>query len=449
MLGSIHHRLVAALVSCLALAAVVAIPPAAASATIKLGVYTAQQGQAGAPEDAGVLDSYAAMVGRKPDIVMDYSNITDPLLTPTEVSNLAARGETPLVTWQLFRSGWDGPTIPLQDIAAGQYDSYLRRAADAARNMPFGEILIRFAHEMNGTWYGWSGNPSAYVNAWRRVVTVFRQQNATNVKFVWSPNVDYGNYPFSGYFPGDSWVDYVALDGYNWGTTGQGPGHWQSLYSVFKSSYDQLTRLSSRPVMIAEISSSETGGSKAAWIREGFLRTIPSQFPRIAAVIWFSRIQEDDWRIDSSAASLEAYREVVSSSLYGGTDSVPAPRPVEVTSVKVTPTVYQGQAAEGGSGRVVRGVVRVVKSRRARVVYRLSRRAAVHIAVRARRGGGRRSPFGLTISRPRRRGSVRISRIMGGHPLRPGAYKVAVRAIDKSGARSRSRKARFLIAYPR
>ena len=444
MQGSIHLRLIVALVSCLAFAAVAAMAPVAATAAIKLGVYTAQQGQVGAPEDAGALDGYAAMVGRPPDIVMDYSNITDPLLTPTEVSNLEARGQTPLITWQLFKSGWGGPTIPLSAVAAGLYDSYLRQAADAARNMPFGEILIRFGHEMNGPWYGWSGEPSAYVNAWRHVVTVFRQRNASNVKFVWSPNVDYGSYPFKGFFPGDSWVDYVALDGYNWGTTGQGPGYWQSLHSVFEASYDQLTQLSSKPVMIAEISSSETGGNKAAWILEGFLRTIPNRFPRVSAVIWFDRNQEDDWRIDSSTASLEAYRRVVSSSLYGGgTDPAPASKRIKVLSVDVVPKAIHGKGAKRRRGRVVR--------RRARVVYRLSRRAAVHIAVRARRARGRRSNNNhLTISRPRRRGSVRISRIMGGRPLRPGAYRVAVRAIDrKRGTRSRPRKARFLIAYPR
>jgi len=195
--------------------------------------------------------------------------------------------------------------------------------------------------------------------------------------------------------------------------------------------------------MVAEISSSETGGNKAAWILEGFLRTIPNRFPRVSAVIWFNRNQEDDWRIDSSTASLEAYRRVVSSSLYGGgTDPAPASERIKVLSVDVVPKAIHGKGAKRRRGRVVR--------RRARVVYRLSRRAAVHIAVRARRARGRRRPSTLTISRPRRRGSVRISRIMGGRPLRPGAYRVAVRAIDrKRGARSRPRKARFLIAYPR
>ena len=198
-------------------------PASAAGAPIKLGVYTTAQGQLGAPEDAAWLDNYAATVGRNPDIVMDYSNVTDPLLTGREISNLQARGETPMVTWQLFQSGYGGPTISLDELAAGNYDSYLHKAAALAKTLPF-EVMIRFGHEMNGDWYGWSGNPTGYVNAWRHVVGVFRQDGATNVKWVWSPNVDYnGSYPFASYFPGDSWVDYVALDGYNWGTAGLGP----------------------------------------------------------------------------------------------------------------------------------------------------------------------------------------------------------------------------------
>ena len=189
---------------------------AAAAPPIKLGAYVPN-----APEDAGALDSYASMVGRKPAIVMKYSNVTDPLLTAAEIANLEARGETPMVSWQLYKSAWSGPTISLSDIGDGAYDSYLRHAADLARGLPF-NVMIRFGHEMNGDWYGWSGHPSAYVDAWRHIVSVFRHEGAGNVKWVWSPNVDQGNYPFAKYFPGDSWVDYVALDGYNWGTRRRG-----------------------------------------------------------------------------------------------------------------------------------------------------------------------------------------------------------------------------------
>jgi hypothetical protein len=434
-------RFLAVFVALLAIALSV---PALAGAAIKLGVYSSAQGQVGAPEDAKWLDSYAQMVGRKPDIVMDYSNITDPLLTSTEVANLAQRGETPLVTWQLYKSGWGGETIPLQSVANGSYDSYLRKAAEAAQAMPFNEILIRFAHEMNGNWYGWSGNPTAYVEAWRHVVSVFRSVGTTNVKFVWSPNVDNGSYPFAAYFPGDSWVDYVGVDGYNWGTTGTGVNKWQSLYEVFASSYAQLTQMSTKPVMITETSSSETGGEKGPWVLNGLLHTVPERFPRIAAVIWFDRNQEDDWRIASSNASLEAYRRVVANSLYGGTEAAPAPlstEPPEVTSVEVTPKPK-------GKKKKAASVSRAL-SRRARVVYRLSRRAKVSIAVHVRRGRSHRI-FETTIEKRARHGRVRLSKLLGGRPLHRGTYRVVVTAVDEeSGTTSRPRKARFQVTSPR
>ncbi|HEY6549846.1 MAG TPA: glycosyl hydrolase [Solirubrobacterales bacterium] len=480
-----------ALVSLLASFALAGGIPATAAATpIKLGVYYSAQGQVGAPEDAKALDTYASMVGRKPDIVMDYSNPTDPLLTKTEVSNLQARGQTPLVTWQLYQSGWGGPTVSLQDIAAGKYDSHFRRAAAEAKAMPFGEILIRFAHEMNGTWYGWSGNPAAYVEAWRRAVSIFREENVTNVKWVWSPNVDYGNYPFASYFPGDSWVDYVALDGYNWGTTGQGTGKWESLYSAFKSSYDQLTQLSSKPVMIAEVSSSETGGGKAAWIREGFLETIPTAFPRVAAVIWFSRNQEDDWRVDSSASSLEAYREVVASTLYGGTVP-PAPKEeeVEINNLEVTPQVTPASASAptsapaepeptpapteppptapaptvsaptapatettpAESAPLTSKPKRKKRNGRAvhvrgKVTYRLSRpAAAVRLFVRGPGIRGARSEQALTIYNPKRNGRVRLSSITNGRLLKHRRYRVVAIAISTTGNASKPRRDRFKV----
>ncbi|HEX3561708.1 MAG TPA: glycosyl hydrolase [Solirubrobacterales bacterium] len=411
------------------------------------------------------------MVGRKPDIVMDYSNITDPLLTKTEISNLSARGETPLVTWQLYQSGWSGPTIPLSEIAAGKYDSYLRSAATQAKSMPFGEILIRFAHEMNGNWYGWSGDPSNYVAAWRHIVTVFHQEGATNVKFVWTPNVDYGNYPFAAYFPGDAYVDYVGLDGYNWGTAGIGTNKWETLSEVFSRSYQMLTQLSAKPVMINEVSSSEIGGSKAAWIREGFLKTIPQKFPRVTAVVWYDRNNEEDWRINSSSASLNAYREVVASTLYGGTVPPPAEPDTEVTSVEVTPTAPSTpptappppeapttaptttpteteapatppptttptETTNDGHRKHHRAI-------RGRVNYRLSSRASVRLELRGPRLHKR--AYAVTINRPRRHGRVSLTRLTEGHGLPSGHYHVVAKAIDTSGVTSKPRRDGFRV----
>src|SRR4051794_15977537 len=116
--GRIGGRVLLALVAIFCGCLMLATRPAQAAGAIKLGVYSAAPAQPSALDDPRVLDDYIAMVGRKPDIVMDYSNLTDPLLTQTEINNVVSHGVTPMVTWQLYKSGWSGSTIPLGDIAA-------------------------------------------------------------------------------------------------------------------------------------------------------------------------------------------------------------------------------------------------------------------------------------------------------------------------------------------
>jgi Glycosyl hydrolase family 26 len=411
------------LAACSALAFTVSRPAHAAAAPIKLGAYVPN-----APEDGNALDSYADMVGGMPGIVMKYSNVTDPLLTPTEISNLESRDEAAMVTWQLYKSGWSGPTISLSDIAAGDYDRDLRRAADLAKGLPF-QVMIRFGHEMNGDWYPWSGKPAAYVAAWRHSVSVFRQEGADNVKWVWSPNVEQGNYPFARYFPGNAWVDYVGLDGYNWGTSGVGTDRWQSLSQVFAASYKHLTEMSSKPVIICETSSSDAGGDKAEWIRNGLLKTIPQEFPRVRAVMWFDRSMEQDWRVDSSQASLQAFRSVVSSSVYGGPDSAPTAAPASSAAVRrLRVTRSRASAHSGGAAG-------------AKVVYGLSKRAPVRIAVR----GGGSAGGAVTVRKAKQSGRIPLSDVVGRNRIQRGSYRVVAKVVGPGARHSKSRQVRFRV----
>jgi hypothetical protein len=77
------------------------------------------------------------------------------------------------------------PDFALATITAGKFDAYLTEYATAVRD--FGApVAIRFAHEMNGTWYPWcekvNGNkPGDYVRAWRHVHDVFAKAGAQNV----------------------------------------------------------------------------------------------------------------------------------------------------------------------------------------------------------------------------------------------------------------------------
>ncbi len=230
-----------------------------------------------------------------------------------------------MVTWEPWNHTGDvsQPAYTLRTIIDGHHDDYIRQwARDAASwGRP---MYLRFAHEMNCNWYPWSpgvnGNTSSaeYVAAWRHIHDVFRQEGATNVRWVWSPNVAYnGSIPFEEVYPGDAYVDWVGLDGYNWGTA-KPQSSWQELAAIFGPSYETLAAMTNKPMMIAETASAELGGDKAAWIREGLLNELPARFPRVRAVIWFNEYKETDWRVNSSEASLTAYREVAASSSYQG-----------------------------------------------------------------------------------------------------------------------------------
>jgi Glycosyl hydrolase family 26 len=439
-IGSLSRCLLAVAILFAALAA--SAPSAGAS--IQLGAYVRD-----APGSGQVLDDYAGLVGQKPAIVMWYRSLDRPLMYSNEIANLAARGQTPMVSLEPVDAS--GDDIALSRIAAGEYDSYLHQAATVARSWN-GRLLIRFAYEMNlspGAGIPWGGGQGAfpgntaadYVAAWRHAVALFRADGVANAEWVWAPNIDDGGIPFSQYFPGEAWVDAVGLDGYNWGSAFASAGHsWLGLGETFASSYATLTQLSSKPVIVTEVSSAEVGGDKAAWIRRGFLNEIPRLFPRVSAVVWFNVQKEADWRVDSSPAALAAFREVAASSLYGGPVSYLPPEPSSplVQNVNVTRRIA---AAPRPASQPKRHAKARRAKRRGTIRYRLSQPAKVQIRIQ-RRGSGKH----LVL---RRRGdagrnTVRFSARVAGRRLSPGRYRVTIVALAH-GRRSPEGHAGFRI----
>lgn len=105
----------------------------------------------------------------------------------------------------------------------------------------------------------------------------------------WSPNTAHpGSVPISGPFPGDAHVDRTALDGYNRGTTAAG---WQSFEQVFGPSIAQVRALSARPLMLAEVGSTEQRGNKAG-LDHRLLR--PAGRPEVRGFVWFNHDKEAD-----------------------------------------------------------------------------------------------------------------------------------------------------------
>jgi beta-mannanase len=277
----------------------------------------------GAPWNPAAWPAFIELVGRPPAILMWYqgwgAEEEGRRFRPDLLDRAYELGALPMVTWEPwdYRRGRDQPEFALRNIIAGNFDPYIRAWAQASR--AYGRLyLLRFAHEMNTQAYPWGcgvgGNrPQDYILAWRHVREIFAAEGATNVRWVWAPNVEFpGTCPLEELFPGDEWVDWVGLDGYNGGSALPWGG-WLTFSEVFGPTYRRLAALSDRPMVVTETASAEAGGNKAAWVRSAFFSEIPLNFPRIRAVIWFHAVRETDWRVNSSARALAAFKEVLAS----------------------------------------------------------------------------------------------------------------------------------------
>lgn len=205
---------------------------------------------------------------------------------------------------------WSSRGISDAEIAAGRWDNYIRSWASAARawGHPF---FLRFDREMNGPWFNWGmadNTPADFVTAWQHVHDIFTAVGATNARWVWCPNVDPRNKftDIGVLYPGNAYVDWTCLDGYN------GDNPWTSFASLFASSYQRILQIApSKPIIIGEVGSTESGGNKARWIRNMFA-AFPTHFPDIRGFLWFDQYVvgpggHSDWPIETSAASSAAF----------------------------------------------------------------------------------------------------------------------------------------------
>jgi beta-mannanase len=244
---------------------------------------------------------------------------------------LDERGITPLITWEAWRPLYAGgvavseqPDFALRFILDGSFDPYIESWTQglAAYGKP---VLLRFGHEMYGDWYPWAvgvnGNTAQeFIDTWQYLHAKFAEAGATNVRWVWTPIVT-GSAAIDEAFPGDDYVDFVGMSGFNWGTTQQawGQGTWESFSTIFGPMYEALQELSDKPIIIAEMASAEQGGNKADWIIEALITELATDFPAIRAIVWFNIIKETDWRIDSSPESLRAFVTAANSEYMSGT----------------------------------------------------------------------------------------------------------------------------------
>jgi beta-mannanase len=117
---------------------------------------------------------------------------------------------------------------------------------------------------------------------------LFREEGATNVRWVWAVNTFTGlggeDRSVARYYPGDDFVDWVSVTGFNWGTSNAW-SEWQDVDAVLGKTYRTLARFG-KPVMVSELGTVGTGGNSSAWVG-ATMRRLRAEYPLVKAVVWF------------------------------------------------------------------------------------------------------------------------------------------------------------------
>jgi endoglucanase len=308
-----------------------AVPPATSAARpFFSGAFLGEENSK--PERIGAaIADFAQRSGKHPSLIKTFHNLNcDWAATGWCGQLLRAVDGAGSTNYLAIDLRWSGaPEKGLLDaINSGAADA---RLTAMARNFAaFGApVLLEPAWEMNGNWaYAWQGienggdsrAPARYVAAWRRIVDIFRREGASNVRWVFNPNVGnpvaagagtthwnwYGNY-----YPGDAYVDYVGAHGFNaprvWG------GSWQSFGEMFNGARadfilsDLVSRYPGKPIIVGEFATDEGAGTaKAQWIGDAYRALL--NHPNVVGAVWFNMNKEADWRIESSPAAEAAFR---------------------------------------------------------------------------------------------------------------------------------------------
>ncbi|MEV4988431.1 glycoside hydrolase family 26 protein [Pseudarthrobacter sp. LMD1-1-1.1] len=318
--------------------------------------------------DAKPLAQYAADLGHKPAVSVSFADFPYTAEESVHLQQAAAQiradGHMMLLTLE-----------PKQGLAAITPDTVTGLVNDlAALNAEGVPVIVRLAHEMNGSWYPWSQQPLEYKDAFTRVAAAVHT-GAPGSAMMWAPNYA-GGYPFAGgqyeakpgtpdfealdtdhdgtltmaddsyspYYPGDEAVDWVGMSLYHWGArypwgenetpeankfadqltgTYAGANGDDTLLPDFYQIYGQAH---GKPVAIPETAAlynPAAGGAaeidiKRIWWEQVFSPDTAARFPNLKMINWFEwdkNEAEVNGRIDWTATNTPTIRDAFTNAL--------------------------------------------------------------------------------------------------------------------------------------
>lgn len=264
-----------------------------------------------------------------------------------KVRTVWRNGQIPFIRLQPHSANLYGPPpleqfpeqrFSLQHIIDGQFDPQLRAWADNARDTDI-PILVEFGTEINGDWGPWNakwngagqtdgyGDPTypdgaeRYRDAFRHLVTLFRQEAADNVTwfihFDAYSQADWWN-KLKWYYPGDDYVDWLGIS--NYGSCCGNPVQAFAQKLDQSGVYTDLTAISQRPMAVLETGVVEDPVfPKANWTRDAFSVLRSRNYPRIYGVAMWQTSPGGDFNvsIDTSPSALAAFRQAITDPFFG------------------------------------------------------------------------------------------------------------------------------------
>ena len=282
----------------------------------------------------GDMNAFEALVGKHHATYFRYVGWGAPF--PFRwVKQLHARGSMPHIAWE--------PNGGLDEV---RDNDYLRGWAEAAARVG-GPIFLRYASEMNGTWQAYSGDPALYIRKWRMVTRIMREL-APNVIMVWCPFATPQS-TITSYYPGDEWVDWVAVNMYSVHHYDGDPTKpaLDDPRQFLRYVYDLYA--ARKPIAICEYAAThycaacnqdvtDFGLQQMSRLYESLAR----DFPRVKMINWFcvdtarNGLAHNDYSLTNSERFLERYRALIASP-YFLSEITGSPEPL-IASVPPTPT---------------------------------------------------------------------------------------------------------------
>ena len=297
--------------------------------------------------DQNSLQRMESTAGRRLGVVREFMSWNTPF--PDSYHTWLRDNGYPVV-FSVKSKRTDGTIVPWSDIATAQPGSalYAEIVGWADRMKAYG-VPLRFAfnHEPESKASSTMGDATSFIAAWRRIHDIFVERGATNVDFIWIMT-DYAfmvgptarNYGPT-WYPGDEYVDAMAIDAYNWHNCRTGISNpWKSLEQIIRPFRDFGALHPDEELWLAEYATVEdpaVPGRKQQWFADAQALFKRADYAQFKGVAYFDRQGMDSctWFVDTSATSVEGFRTMGADSYFGGTVVQPPP-PVDPAPTEVS-----------------------------------------------------------------------------------------------------------------